>query len=248
MFGAIAKTYYAKKKNIDPESIEVVSIMPCIAKKAEADRPELAKGDEENVDIVVTTRELSTMLKEAGIDFTKLPDSDFDRMMGESTGAGVIFGTTGGVIEAAVRTAYEWITGEELENVEFTQLRGIEGIREASVMVGDMELNIGIAHGLGNARQLLEDIKSGKSKYHAIEIMACPGGCIGGGGQPYHHGDMEIIKKRQEAIYNEDRNKVKRKSHENEEVLKLYEEFLGKPYGKKAHELLHTHYEAKEKI
>lgn len=248
MFGSIAKTYYAEKMHINPEDIVVVSVMPCIAKKAEASRAELTKDDESNVDIVVTTREIAAMMKEAGIDLPNLLDGEFDKMMGESTGASVIFGTTGGVIEAAVRTAYEWITGEELKEVEFTQLRGIEGIREGTVKIGDMELKIGIAHGLGNARRLLEDIRAGRCHYHAIEIMACPGGCIGGGGQPYHHGDTEILKKRQAAIYSEDRSKVIRKSHENKEVLKLYEEFLGKPYGEKAHELLHTYYIPKEKI
>lgn len=248
MFGSIAKTYYAEKMGIDPEKIVVVSVMPCIAKKAEASRPELTKDDENNVDIVVTTREIAAMMKEAGIDLPNLPEGDFDKIMGESTGASVIFGTTGGVIEAAVRTAYEWLTGEELKEVEFTQLRGIEGIREGTVQIGDMEVKIGIAHGLGNARRLLEDIKSGKCHYHAIEIMACPGGCIGGGGQPYHHGDTEILKKRQRAIYSEDRSKVIRKSHENQEVLKLYEEFLEKPYSEKAHELLHTYYVPREKI
>ncbi len=248
MFGAIAKTYYAEKKNLDPTKIKVVSVMPCVAKKAEAARPELTKDDNNNVDLVVTTREFASMLKEAGIDFVNIEPEDFDSILGESTGAGIIFGATGGVIEAATRTAYEWITGEELENVDFHDLRGLEGRREATIKVGDMDLKIGIAHGLGNARKLLEDIQSGKSTYHAIEIMACPGGCIGGGGQPFHHGDMNIIKKRQEAIYKEDRGKLKRKSHENQEVLKLYEEYLGKPYGKKAHDLLHTHYEKKDRI
>ncbi len=233
---------------VEPDDIVVVSVMPCLAKKAEAKRPELTKDENSNVDIVVTTREFGAMLKEMGIDFANLADSDFDNILGESTGASVIFGATGGVIEAAVRTAYEWVTGETLVDVDFKQLRGLEGIREAEVQVGDTTLRIGIAHGLGNARKLLEDIQSGKSQFHAIEIMACPGGCIGGAGQPYHHGDMEIIKKRQEAIYREDGNKTKRKSHENEMVLKLYEEYLGKPYGKKAHDLLHTHYEGREKI
>jgi len=248
MFGAIAKTYYAEKRKIDPKKIRVVSIMPCVAKKAEASRPELTKDDNSNVDIVITTREFATMLKEAGIDFSKLEPSKFDTILGESTGAGVIFGATGGVIEAATRTAYEWITGETLESVDFHALRGIEGLREASVQVGDLTLNIGIAHGLGNARKLLEDIRSGKSKYHAIEIMACPGGCVGGGGQPYHHGDMSIIEKRRQAIYEEDAGMARRKSHENKEIIALYEEYLGEPYGKKAHELLHTKYEPKEKI
>jgi len=248
MFGTITKTYYAEKHGIDPDNIIVVSIMPCIAKKAEAKRPELTKDEHNNVDIVVTTRELGAMIKEAGIEFENLPDSDYDRPLGETTGASVIFGTTGGVIEAAIRTAYEWITGEELKNVEFTQLRGIEGLREGTVDVAGKELKIGIANGLGNARRLLESIREGTSKYDAIEIMACPGGCIGGGGQPYHHGNDEIVKKRQEAIYREDRSKKLRKSHENSEVLQLYKEYLGEPYGKLAHELLHTHYEERERI
>ena len=248
MFGTIAKTYYAEKKGIDPSTISVVSIMPCIAKKAEASRPELTKDEKKNVDTVITTREFAAMLKEAGIDLKHLPESEFDNPIGESTGAAVMFGTTGGVIEAAVRTAYEWMTGDELENVEFHQLRGIEGIRSAVVKIGDMDFRIGIAHGLGNARKLLEDIRDGKSKYHAIEIMACPGGCIGGGGQPYHHGNIEIIMKRQQAIYAEDRSNPKRKSHENESILRLYEEYLGKPYGDRAHELLHTYYVRREMI
>lgn len=248
MFGAIAKTYYAEKKGIDPKDIVVVSIMPCIAKKAEAAREELSTEGNQNVDFVLTNREFGKMLKEACIDFAGLPEGNFDSMLGESSGAAVIFGTTGGVIEAATRTAYEWVTGEKLENVEFTQLRGMDGIRSATVQVGDIALNIGIAHGLGNARKLLEDIKAGRSHFHAIEIMACPGGCIGGGGQPYHHGDMEIVKKRQQAIYQDDRNSKIRKSHENTEIIKLYEEFLGKPYGHKAHELLHTHYSPKERV
>jgi len=248
MFGTIVKTYYAEKNGIDPDNIVVVSIMPCIAKKAEAKRPELTKDEHNNVDIVVTTRELGRMIKEAGIEFESLPDSDYDKPLGETTGASVIFGTTGGVIEAALRTAYEWITGEVLKNVEFTQLRGMEGLREGTVNMAGKELKIGIAHGLGNARSLLESIREGKSKYDAIEIMACPGGCIAGGGQPYHHGNEEIIKKRQEAIYREDRSKKLRKSHENPEILQLYKEYLEEPYGKLAHELLHTHYEERERI
>ncbi len=248
MFGAIAKTYYAEKKGLDPKDIVVVSIMPCIAKKAEAAREELSVDGNQNVDFVLTNREFGKMLKEACIDFATLPEGEFDSMLGESSGAAVIFGTTGGVIEAATRTAYEWVTGETLENVEFTQLRGMDGIRSATVQVGDIALNIGIAHGLGNARKLLEDIRAGNSHFHAIEIMACPGGCVGGGGQPYHHGDMEIVKKRQQALYEDDRNAKIRKSHENTEIIKLYEEFLGKPYGHKAHELLHTHYSPKERV
>jgi NADH-quinone oxidoreductase subunit G/NADP-reducing hydrogenase subunit HndD len=248
MFGTVVKTYYAQKNNIDPDNIVVVSVMPCIAKKAEAKRVELTKDDHDNVDIVVTTRELGLMIKEAGLEFESLPDTEFDMPLGETTGASVIFGTTGGVIEAAIRTAYEWMTGEELEQVEFNQLRGIEGIREATVNIGERELKIGIANGLGNARVILENIRDNKVKYDAIEIMACPGGCIGGGGQPYHHGNDEIVKKRQEAIYAEDRNKKLRKSHENPQILELYNNYLGEPYGELAHDLLHTHYEKKERI
>ncbi|AOY75784.1 NADH-dependent [FeFe] hydrogenase, group A6 [Clostridium formicaceticum] len=248
MFGTLAKTYLAEKMGIDPNKMVVVSVMPCVAKKAEAARTELSLDDHDNVDIVITTRELGDMLKEAGIDFDKLADEDFDHPLGESTGAASIFGTTGGVIEAAMRTAYEWVTGETLENVEFQQLRGMEGLREATVDLKGQEIKIGIAHGLGNARQLLEDIRNGKGEYHAIEIMACPGGCIGGGGQPYHYGNDEIVKKRQQAIYREDQRKSIRKSHENPEVIKLYKEYLGEPYGELAKKLLHTKFEAKERI
>ncbi len=248
MLGSITKSYYAEKMGIDPKDIVMVSVMPCLAKKAEAKRSELTKDDNENVDIVITTRELGHMLIEAGISFNRLPDSNFDSILGESTGAAVIFGTTGGVIEAAVRTAYEWMTNETLEEVNFKQLRGMEGIRSATVKIGDRNLRIGIAHGLGNARKLLEDIQKGISHFDAIEIMACPGGCIGGGGQPYHHGDMEIIKKRQMAIYQSDQNKKIRKSHENPYIKKLYEEYLGEPGGEKAHNLLHTHYVPRKRI
>lgn len=248
MMGTIVKTYYAEKTGIPKEDIVNVSIMPCIAKKSEIQRKELVIGESHDVDWVLTTRELGSMLKEAGIEFSKLAEGEFDNILGESTGASVIFGTTGGVIEAAVRTAYEWITHEELEDVNFYQLRGMEGIREATVRIKDMDLHIGIAHGLGNARKLLESIKNGEAEYHAIEIMACPGGCIGGGGQPYHHGNMDIIRKRQDAIYREDRGKKRRKSHENQMVMALYREYLGEPYGEKAHDLLHTYYHAREMI
>ena len=248
MLGAITKSYYAEKMGIDPKDIVMVSVMPCLAKKAEAKRSELTKDDNDNVDIVITTRELGHMLIEAGVSFTRLQDSNFDSILGESTGAAVIFGTTGGVIEAAIRTAYEWMTNETLEEVNFKQLRGMEGIRSATVKIGERNLRIGIAHGLGNARKLLEDIQKGISHFDAIEIMACPGGCIGGGGQPYHHGDMEIIKKRQMAIYQSDQNKKIRKSHENPYIKKLYEEYLGEPGGEKAHSLLHTHYVPRKRI
>lgn len=248
MFGTIAKTYYAEKEGIDPDDMVVVSVMPCVAKKAEAKRPELTKDERNNVDIVITTRELGAMIKEAGIEFKELPDSNYDSPMGMASGAAVIFGNTGGVIEAVVRTAYEWLTGETLDQVELDPLRGADGLRKAAIKAGDKELRIGIASGLGNARQLLEEIRDGKEDYEAIEIMACPGGCVAGGGQPYHHGNYEIIKKRQEAIYQEDKNKQLRKAHENIEVLKLYEDYLGEPYREFAYELLHTHFEERERI
>ncbi|MBT6005617.1 MAG: NADH:ubiquinone oxidoreductase, partial [Prolixibacteraceae bacterium] len=184
----------------------------------------------------------AALIKLSNIDFKTLPNEDFDNPLGESTGAGVIFGTTGGVIEAAVRTAYEIHTKKELPRLDFDELRGMDGIREATIDFDGLPIKIGIAHGLGNARKLLEDIQAGKSEFHAIEIMSCPGGCIGGGGQPYHHGNAEILKKRQMAIYQEDKNKTLRKSHENPHIIKLYEEFLGEPMSEKAHHLLHTEY------
>lgn len=248
MFGTIAKTYLAEKMGIDPSKIVVVSVMPCIAKKYEIVRPELEHEGEKNVDLVVTTRELSDMIMEAGLDFKSLPDEDFDDPLGESTGASVIFGTTGGVIEATLRTAYEWLTKETLEKVEFHSVRGLEGIKEATVNINGKDIKIGVAHGLGNARTLLRAIQSGKSEYHAIEIMACPGGCIDGGGQPYHFGDMGIVKKRMEALYEEDRNKKLRKSHENPAVQAMYKEYIGEIGGDRAHDLLHTHYTLREKI
>jgi NADP-reducing hydrogenase subunit HndD len=247
MFGAIAKTYFAEKINVKRENLVVVSIMPCVAKKYECTRDEFSVNGNPDVDYALSTRELANLIKRANINFNKLPDEEFDTPMGESTGAAVIFGTTGGVIEAATRSAYELQTGKKLEKVDFNQLRGMEGIRSAKVDFDGLELNIGIAHGLGNARKLLEDIKAGKSQYHAIEIMACPGGCIGGGGQPLHHGDSSILKARQKAIYQEDSNKPIRKSHENPSIIKLYEEFLGKPLGEKSHHLLHTVYFDKSK-
>jgi len=242
MFGAIAKTYYAEKLNVKRDDLIVVSIMPCLAKKYEAQRDEFKVEDNPDVDFSLSTRELAHLIKEANMDLENMPDEDFDNPLGESTGAGVIFGATGGVIEAATRTAYEIHTGKKLEKVDFEQLRGMEGIREAKVDFDGLELNIGIAHGLGNARKMLEDIRDGKSHFHAIEIMACPGGCIGGGGQPLHHGDSSILKKRIDALYREDSGKKIRKSHENPMIKELYENFLGAPMSEKAHQLLHTHY------
>ncbi|NLM06140.1 MAG: NADH:ubiquinone oxidoreductase, partial [Tissierellia bacterium] len=209
----------------------------------------LASFGEKDVDIVITTRELAIMIKEAGINFESLPESDFDDPLGESTGAAVIFGATGGVIEATVRTAYNMLTGKELDEVEFHDLRGFEEIKEADIQIeGVGEIKIAVAHGLGNARVLLDEIRAGEKNYHAIEIMACPGGCIGGAGQPYHHGNTEILKKRAEGLYADDRSKEKRRSHENEQVKKLYEEFLDHPGSEKAHALLHTSYFAKPRL
>ncbi len=242
MFGDIAKSYWAEKMNIKREDLVVVSIMPCLAKKYECRRDEFAVDDNPDVDYVLSTRELARLIKQYNMDLKDMPSEDYDDPLGESTGAAVIFGVTGGVIEAATRTAYEVFTGKKLDKVEFTQLRGLEGIRDAHVDFNGTDIHIGIAHGLANARKLLESVRDGKEQFHAIEVMACPGGCIGGAGQPYHHGNSEIIKKRFEAIYREDEGKPIRKSHENPSIKKLYEEFLGEPCGHKSHELLHTHY------
>ena len=242
MFGAIAKNYLAPKLGIDRRNFIVVSVMPCVAKKSEAARPEFGKDGDPDVNISITTRELAHMIRFANMNFDELEESDFDRPLGESTGAGVIFGASGGVMEAALRTAYELYTGQKLEKVDFEAVRGLDNIKKATVRLNGVELHVGIAHGLGNARKLLNEIKEGKSEFHAIEIMACPGGCIGGGGQPLHHGNSELLKARTHALYEEDRNKPLRKSHENPYILKLYEEYLGKPMSEKAHHLLHTHY------
>ena len=242
MFGAIAKSYFAEKLGVDRKDIIVVSIMPCLAKKYEASRPEFAEDGNPDVDISIYTRELARLIRYANINFNELPDSDFDHPLGESTGAGVIFGTTGGVIEAACRTAYELYTKKPLEKIEFKELRGLEGIRSGTINFDGVPVKIGIAHGLGNARKLVEEVKSGKSPYHVIEVMACPGGCIGGGGQPFHQGRIEVLRKRAAALYSEDESKPLRKSHENPYIQQLYKEYLGEPCGPKAHKLLHTHY------
>jgi len=242
MFGAIAKSYFAEKLGKTREELVVVSVMPCLAKKYECQRDEFKVNGNPDVDLSISTRELAHLIKESNINFSELGEEDFDRPMGESSGASVIFGTTGGVIEAAVRTAYELQTGKKLERLDFTELRGLEGIRSATIDFNGLPINIGIAHGLGNARKLLDMVKAGKTNFHAIEIMACPGGCIGGGGQPLHHGNSAILKARQEAIYREDAGKPIRKSHENPYIIKLYEEYLGKPMSEKAHHLLHTTY------
>ena len=241
MFGTLVKTYYAQTANIDPEKIVSVSLMPCTAKKYEAQRPEMNSSGYQDVDYVITTRELARMLRLAGIDWARIEEEEYDEPLGISTGAGLIFGATGGVMEAALRTAYETVTKEELPSLDFTEVRGLQGIKEAEVDLGGTKLKVAVAHTLANARKLLEAIKSGEAEYHFIEVMACPGGCIGGGGQPLPV-DNEVRQKRIDAIYAGDRAMTLRKSHENPAVKTLYEEFLGKPNGPKAHELLHTSY------
>lgn len=248
MFGALAKTYLAKRIGVDPADMIVVSIMPCVAKKYESARPELSAGGKSDVDIVITTRELGHMMTEIGINFDAVPESDFDRFMGDSSGAGSIFGVTGGVLEATLRTAYEWLTGEMLENVEFTDIRGFENVKTATVEIQGKPFRVASASGLKNARALLEKIRSGKAQFEAIEIMACPGGCIAGGGQPYLHQDYSILDKRMAAIYAIDEKKTIRQSHKNPDVIRLYEEFIGEPNGEKAHELLHTKYQFRAKM
>lgn len=242
IFGAIAKSYFAEKIGVPREKLIVVSIMPCVAKKYECGRDEFAVNGDPDVNYSITTRELARLIKISNIEFKDLESSKFDQPLGESTGAGLIFGTTGGVIEAATRTAYEHHTGKKLSKIDFEELRGMGAIRNAIVDFDGLPIKIGIAHGLGNARKLLEEIREGKSQYHAIEIMSCPGGCIGGGGQPYHHNKTSILKARQKAIYSEDQIMEIRKSHENPSVIKVYEEYLGHPLSEKSKKLLHTLY------
>lgn len=253
MFGALAKTYYAQKRGLDPANIVSISIMPCTAKKYEADRPEMRSSGYKDVDYVLTTRELARMIRQAGISFTDLEESEYDSIMGNSTGAAVIFGATGGVMEAALRTAYEIVTGREVpfKDLNITPVRGMDGMRTASVKIEGckpewnflegVELKCAVAHGLVNAGEIMRQVRDGKAVYHFIEVMACPGGCLGGGGQPIPT-NAEIRSKRAKAIYDEDMSMDIRKSHENPEVAMIYKEFLGKPNSHKSHELLHTHY------
>ncbi|KEH97582.1 iron hydrogenase [Clostridium botulinum C/D str. BKT12695] len=242
MFGTIAKTYFAQKMNISAENIIVVSIMPCLAKKYEAARPEMETNGIRDIDIVISTEELAELIKESNIDFNLLKDDDFDKPLGESSGAGTIFGTSGGVAEAAIRTAYELLTNKTIPTLEFKGVRGLNGLKEAEVDINGETIRIAIANGLATARELLKSIRNGEKNYHLIEIMTCQGGCIGSGMQPFIKNHCTIIQKRSEALYVEDRNKTLRKSHENPYVLKIYEDFLGEPYGEKAHEYLHTEY------
>ena len=259
MFGAILKSYYAEKKGIIPEDMFVVSVMPCVAKKYEKERPELAKDGIKDVDAVLTTRELAKLIKRSGIMFNRLPDEDFDYdIVGDYTGAGVIFGATGGVMEAALRTAAYKLDGKELKNVELKDVRGLAGIKEATYKLGATEVKVAVASGMKNAKVLLDEIRAGKSPYHFIEIMGCPGGCVAGGGQPFvkpcflpneEDNILDTYKeKRANALYSEDEGRPIRVSHKNPQIIELYEKFLGEPNSHKAHELLHTTYSAKEKF
>ena len=259
MFGAILKTYYAEQNGIKPEDMFVVSVMPCTAKKFEKERKQLMVNGLKDVDAVLTTRELAKLIKRAGIRFTKLPDEQFDNdIVGEYTGAGVIFGATGGVMEAALRTAAFVLDGKELEHVELQDVRGMQGIKEATYHLGGMDVKVAVASGMKNAKVLLDQIREGKSPYHFIEVMGCPGGCVAGGGQPYvkpcflPNEDDDILDtfrdKRASALYQEDESKQIRVSHRNEQIKKLYDEFLGEPNSHLAHELLHTSYAARTRF
>ena len=246
MFGAVTKSYYAEKMGIPKEKLVVVSVMPCTAKKFEINRPDQDANGVPDVDISITTRELARMIRKAGIRFNYLPDEEFDNPLGEHTGAGVIFGATGGVMEAALRTAVETLTGEELQHLDFTDVRGTAGIKEATYHVAGMDVNVAVASGLRNARQLLDSVRSGEKQYHFIEIMGCPGGCVNGGGQPQQPGFVrnteDIRGLRASVLYNLDKDAPIRKSHENPEIKKIYADFLGTPGSEKAHHLLHTTY------
>ena len=251
MFGAILKSYYAKKEGIDPEKIYTVSVMPCIAKKFESKRPEMKENGLEDVDNVITTRELARMIKQANIDFEKLEDSKFDDPMGEATGAAAIFGVTGGVMEAALRTAEDILTGKELPKIDFEQVRGSQGIKRATITIAGKPISVVAASGLANAKKILEEIKTGKANYQFVEIMACPGGCIMGGGQPIKHSkvraEVDVQKLRASSLYSIDEKSTIRKSHENPVLKKIYEEYLEKPGSYRAEKLLHTKYAKREK-
>ncbi len=243
MFGAIAKNYLPNKLGLNKEDIKVVSIMPCISKKQEANREEMKdENGTRDVDIVITTRELAKLIRESGIDIVNLQDIDFDNPLGESSGAGTIFGASGGVMEAALRTSYEWITGNTLEKVDFESVRGLDGFKEAKIDFNGREINIAVVSSLGNAKRMMDDVKSGKSKYQFIEVMACLGGCVNGGGQPYIKSNREILKSRMHSIYMEDREKTIRKAHENPMIKELYKEYLIKPNSDIAHDILHVNY------
>jgi iron only hydrogenase large subunit-like protein len=251
MTSVLLKTWYAEKAGIDPKKVFVVSVMPCVAKKYEAGRPEHVMPDgTPYTDAVLTTREAIWMIQSYGIQFDGLPNGQFDSPLRIATGAGDIFGTTGGVMEATLRTASELLTGKPSDKLEFTEVRAVEGLRELELAIGDRVLNIGVANGLKNARELLDKVVRGEKQFHVIEVMACPGGCIGGGGQPYPPAgvkvlDPQLLRQRASALYQIDGGKQLRRSHENPSIKSLYEEFLGEIGGPKAHELLHTRYAAR---
>ena len=254
MLGALIKSYYAEKNGIDPKEIYNVSVMPCVAKKSEITRPEMKNGGFANVDAVITTRELGRLIKMFGIDLKDLADDTFDQdVFGEYTGAGVIFGTSGGVMEAALRTVYEVLTDEPCDDIDFTAVRGTEGLKEATLNIDGLEVNVAVAHSMKIAKPLLDDIRAGKSKYHFIEIMGCEGGCVNGGGQSHissviKNSGVDYKALRAKALYDEDDVMPKRKSHENQQVQDLYKNYLGQPCGHKSHELLHTHYSKKDRF
>ena len=250
MLGAVVKTYFAKKNNLDAKNIYVVSVMPCTAKKFEAARPEMGRDGYQDIDAVLTTRELAKMIKQAGIDFVNLPNENFDEMLGDSTGAAVIFGATGGVMEAALRTVADILTGQDLKGIDYHDVRGIKGVKEATVKIGDLDVSVAVAHGAAAAQEVLNSVRRGEKNYHFIEIMGCPGGCVNGGGQPLVSSkvrdtisDIRIL--RAKALYDEDCEMPLRKSHQNPSIQKLYEEYFEKPGSHVSHELLHTHYTAR---
>lgn len=243
MFGAVAKNFFAKKINVKREDLVVVSIMPCLAKKSECAREEFKVNGDPEVNFSLSTRELAHMIKQYNLNLNEMPEEDFDNPLGESTGAAVIFGATGGVMEAAIRTAYELFTKKTLPRLDFEEVRGLDGVKTATVDFAGTPINVAVCYGLANARAMMEEVRNGNPRgFHAIEVMACPGGCIGGAGQPYHHGNSDIIRKRMAAIYREDAGKPIRKSHENPAIQAIYKEYYGEPCGHLAHEQLHTHY------
>ncbi len=251
MQGAITKTYFAEQNGLDPKDIYVASVMPCTAKKFEINRPEMGRDGYRDVDANITTRELAAMIKLAGIDFINLPDEEFDDILGDSTGAATIFGVTGGVMEAALRTVADILAGEDLQGIEYSDVRGLAGIKEATISIGGIEVNVAVAHGTANAGKLLDAVKSGEKNYHFIEIMGCPGGCVSGGGQPIVDArtryDIDPRVERTRATYAEDAQMTYRKSHQSPAIQKIYADYLGSPGGHKSHELLHTHYVARDR-
>jgi iron only hydrogenase large subunit-like protein len=252
MLSTLLKTFYAERAGIDPKRVYVVAVMPCTAKKYEATRPEhAAPWGAPYTDAVLTTREFVWMAKCLGVDFRNLPDGTFDSPLGESSGAADIFGATGGVMEAALRTAYEKVAGRPADSLDFTQVRGVQGVKEAEIAIDGTRVRVGVSNGLNNAKTLLDAVQDGSKTFHLIEIMACPGGCVAGGGQPYPPAGMHVLdpalaKLRAQALYAIDRGKAVRMSHQSPDIERLYREFLGEPNGHKSHELLHTSYQAKE--